>query len=440
MSEDKLKEQAMPRRFRAAMYDQGLFVFREICDQLIHCVVSLDGQIDRTIIEKAVRLTLDAEPVFGCRFVDHWCTPYWSRIGNLDDAGLFRLVDTTDVGRELSGFLATPIDPFKGPQVQVRIFRSTTDTLCIKVNHMVADAAGVKDYAYLLASLYRELSRDIKYKPAPNLGSRSLRQVSRHFGIIDKLRIMRRGFRDKKSMGAYWSAIPSANGTYNPVFVFRKISREKFRNLRLYGHRENATLHDMVLAAYYRALFEVINQCPGIPMGLITTADLRRYIPSGKTEAICNCSALVYSNIGMEIGDSFDDTLSRVQNDMNIRKADFLGLGDLPFLAIISRCLPHFLSKRLILRMILTRAKSGHFATALTNMGAIDYEKLDFGDVRVTDAFLTAPLSYYGLTSLLIGLSSFGESIAFSAGFYGSAQDALTVQRLLDFMIREMPG
>jgi len=69
-------------------------------------------------------------------------------------------IEFADVNRNLVDFLADPLDYLKGPQVKALLLRSATDTLCLKVCHLAADAWGVKKYADLLAAIYRELASD----------------------------------------------------------------------------------------------------------------------------------------------------------------------------------------------------------------------------------------------------------------------------------------
>ena len=99
------------------------------------------------------------------------------------------ITETTNVDQEIRRFLSIPIDPFEDPLAHMQVFRSERDTLCIRLNHLAGDGAGLKDYAYLLASIYTRLAHEPGYVPIPNLGgSRSLRQVSRRFSFLDKLK------------------------------------------------------------------------------------------------------------------------------------------------------------------------------------------------------------------------------------------------------------
>ncbi len=122
------------------MFDRAQFCTRAMCDAQIHCIISFNGRVDMERMSRAVRLTLDAEPVLGCRFVKRWWRPYWERRDDLDSIKLCEFTEKADIEQEVKQFLTTPIDPCKDPLVQVQILRSVTDTLCIKVNHVVADA------------------------------------------------------------------------------------------------------------------------------------------------------------------------------------------------------------------------------------------------------------------------------------------------------------
>ena len=92
-----------------------------------------------------------------CRYVEGWWRPYWRSIERIDYSKICTTIETENVENEILRFLFEEINPLEGPQTLVRIVRSTTDSLCINMNHMVGDAAGLKEYVYLLASIYRSL-------------------------------------------------------------------------------------------------------------------------------------------------------------------------------------------------------------------------------------------------------------------------------------------
>ncbi|QTA92254.1 phthiocerol/phthiodiolone dimycocerosyl transferase family protein [Desulfonema magnum] len=433
--------QSDPRRFASTMNDQGIFCGRVIGDMLIHCVVSFDNGIDENRMKKAVRLSLDAEPILGCRCVTGWWRMYWERRTDLDNIGLFRFAAAEDTEKEVIRFLTAPADPCEDPQIQLLLIRSERDTLCIKVNHVAADAGAVKAYAYLLASVYQKLGDNPGYTPEINLsGTRSMRQISSRFGFSDKFRMLRRGLRDLKNIflpRMNYSFSLTKGSVSDRTFLLRRIQSEQFRRLRDYGRQHGATINDLLLTAIYRAFFELIRPEPGIPLRLVTTADLRRYLPTKKAGAVCNLSGLVYLNMTRKSGSAFNDTLSEIRDRMNFIKKDFIGLGQPPLFVIPSKILPAAWNQWLGNRMFRQSLSIGKNIThAFTNMGIIDTEQLVFGSVKVSDAFLTAPVVFSPF--FLIGLSGFGESLTMSAGFCDTAVNKPVVEHLLSLIENEL--
>ena len=75
---------SIPDRFPAPPLDWLEYVARNVADQQLHCVIVFDKHVDAERMSQAVLLTLDAEPVLGCRFVYDRHRPYWERRHDLD--------------------------------------------------------------------------------------------------------------------------------------------------------------------------------------------------------------------------------------------------------------------------------------------------------------------------------------------------------------------
>jgi len=430
-----------PRRFRVPMNDKGVFSGLAMCDMLIHCVISFDGRIDESRMAKAVRLTMDAEPVLGCRLVTDWWRISWERRTDLDSLELFQMTVSGNVEQDITRFLTVPADPRKDPQVQILLIRSKTDTLCIKTSHVVADAGGVKTYAYLLASVYRQLAGNPEYRPEINLnGSRSMRQVSRQFGIMDKLRIIRRTFRDFRLNvfpERYCNFLLNKAERSDRTFATLRIDTDLFRAIRSYGRVRGATINDVMLAAIFRGFSDIISPLPEKPLRLVTTVDFRRFLRTGKSGAICNLSGIFYLKMYPNPGSGFDDTLLRIRGQMNFVKGDFIGLGTHPYFVLPSVISPDALNQWLGRRMIDVMFCNPHkIPPGLTNMGIIDTEQIVFDGPGVRDAFLTAPAFFSPL--FLIGLSGFAESLTMTAGFCGTALNKPVVEGVLNRIKREL--
>ncbi len=63
---------SIPKRFRCVMFDQTLYTMSSILDLQIGMVVTIDGRFNEKRLERAVRLSLDAESHLGCRFIPGW--------------------------------------------------------------------------------------------------------------------------------------------------------------------------------------------------------------------------------------------------------------------------------------------------------------------------------------------------------------------------------
>jgi len=423
----------IPSRFRASTQDQLNYLFRKVSSPEIHCVIAMAGQLDAERMARAVRLTMDAEPVLGCRFVKHPWRPYWERRDDLDRLHLCSVVEPQDPESELWRFIAMPLDPYEDSQVQVRIFRSGTDTLCVKLDHLAADGAGAIQYVYLLAAIYRELGAAPAYRPRPNLnGSRDQFQVFKHCGPLALFRALRRGYAPQATR-----CLPSKGKDLSGrAFAIRQINAEQFQAIKSYSHQHQFTVNDILLAALYRAVFEVIDPPLGEPFPLVVPINLRRYLPAGHVVPVCTLSGATTVAITRQSGETFDSVAARTHAAMEAIKSDCPGLASAVLLELYF--VPGFTPAEYAFYRIIGRAaKSGEGYLGLTNPGVIDERQMDFGDIKVADAYGVGGVAYppgFGITS-----STFRNAMTFTAGFCDTAIDRQDVEHFLDVFVRELP-
>ena len=436
----------LPKYSKVVLEDQILFWMRQSHDSQICCVITLDCRIDEKRLAKAVRLTLDVEPVLGSMFVKGFFRQYWKRCDDLDKMEFCRLVILPDEETDVAMFLSAtePVDLCKGPQVQVFILRSKTDTLCIKINHVVSDGGGIRDYAYLIASIYKKLSEDETYSPKLNVtGSRSLMQISRQFKLADKLKIIRRSLRDLSCFMfplKYWLSKLPEHDTSGRMFIFRKLDPKLFNAIKAYSIIHKATINDILITALFHAFYGLINTSTDALLRLVMTADLRRYLPNEKAEAICNLSGFIYLDIGRNLGDNFEDTLSRVHKQMNFFKSDYIGLGNFPVSIPVFKLLPLPFALWIHDQMGNIQKKeamnNGKISLLLTNTGFIDPQKLLFGNSHVLNAFITPPITFPPI--LAICASTFNQNLNLGTGFCETMISKDAVEELLDKMETEL--
>jgi len=437
--------ESLQRYIQARFLDNANYALSRVYVPQIHLFMEFAGQLDATRLKQALPLTMVAEPVLGCRFVPRCITPHWAGMTGETSTNppLLRekAADEQTLQSCLDRFLREPVQALQGPQLKALVLRSKErDRLIVKLNHQVVDAAGTKDFGYLLASLYRKLDGHPDHVPPANSGTRSLRQVYGRFSKRRLLRILCRFFVElAHNMIPYKSiTYPSGTATVGDyTFVFKRFSKERVTALKAYGKKMSATVNDLMVTALLRAY---VRQCKWNGNGalrIVGTVDLRRYVPNHQAKALCNLSSFYFLNLGDHLGKGFADTLCRVKNRMDALKAGNLGLsfalGNYLLLLPYPFVLKAFISGNTFSRL----AKTGNTPPSMTNLGPIDDKALDFGSPGVTAAEVWGPPCYPPL--LVPGLSGFRDTLTLSVGFFESAIPKKNLEELFDMVDQEFP-
>lgn len=438
----------IPKRIPSVLEEQILFWMDRCHDSHLQMVIYLEGQVDEVVLGRAVRLTLDAEPVLGCRFVTNLRTPYWERRDDLDAIRHVHLVRSTHPERSLREFFdGVCVDAGIGPQVIIWIVRSgSADTICIKVNHVAMDGRGVKEYGYLLASVYSKLKDDAGFRPETTpVDKRSLLQVSRNLSVFDKLKVVRRSFRDFAGYVLPITLSASCNINKEPsckALSVRRLNMRTFQDIRKSGKYSGYTVNDIVVAAFIKSFYEIVNPDPNALRRLVTTCDLRRYIPDTASLPVCNLSGFVYLDIGKNRTMCYREILEMVRDQMRRRKADYIGLGNLPVSMLIFKLLPFTWAMRIhdkisdiMKRQTMT---TGNVSLLFSNIGVIDLSRLRFHQVKAENAYITTPSAYPPVFA--VSLSGCDTGLTIAAGFYENTISRGSVERLFDNVEREILG
>jgi NRPS condensation-like uncharacterized protein len=437
----------IPSRFRVAAGDLVIYLSRFANDIVIRAVVTLAGRADEQRLRHALRLLLDAAPIAGCRYIERWRRPHFRRLETVDEAGLLQVLPAYGPGdpeATLTRYLLEPFEPFEGPLLRAALIRGVastpvsdtgvSDTLCLKAHHLFGDGAGVVEALYLLAELYAALEGDPDYAPTPNVdGNRSLRQVARQF-----------------PRGALWRAqgpaappfasdprwaldlAPGADGP--PAFITRAQPAGRLAAVRAYAHAHNATVNDVLLAAWYRAVYRLVQPPPGTPLAVATHINLRRHLPGGRAGAIANLSQMVSTNIGIELGATLADTVALVHAEMARVKDAPPSLA----LPLLLKVLPYGWVQRLfdVVAARLAQSAQPIFAgTLFNNVGALDPARLTFS-APVTNAYLTACVPTGAGLQVVAGTC--GEQLNVNALIREIGGNRRVLETLLDYFDQEL--
>lgn len=437
------KKEGIPKRFRAEMSDQSLFFSRRLSDLQNTCVIYFDGRLDVDRFAKAARLAVDAVPIMRCRYVEGWWNPCWKWVGNMDENKICRVIETEDTEEDVNRYLVGMTDPFEAPQVRFQVVRSQNDTLSINMNHMVGDGDGMRDFAPLVASIYKHLGENPRYRPEPNIhGDRSALQILKALDMSLRLRLLRS---DPHAPTAHptWRFPLDRHERRVSTTVLRKMPPDKFQTLRTYGKEHKATVNDVLLTAYYRALHEIIRPDPGLRLKVSVLTDWRRYLPSRRAGAVCNLIDLIHSDIGEELGDRFETTLEKVRTDMNVKKEAYPGLYGLLRRELRFRFVPYpVVKKRVISNAAAYQSKTDEVTTgfgltpSFSNIGVIDPQSLDFGDVAIRDVLFVGPSIFP--PGFQLQFSTFKKEISFYVRSCDAGNNMMRIGHFLDAFQNEL--
>lgn len=401
---------------------QHLFKVKNINDHTLHFVAEFSGQLDLERLRKAVDTTIDAFPLIRCGYKESKRQPYWEDKG-YTAGDIIEFIESTNTNECIIQHICKEIDAFNGPQLKIKIIESRKNhIMCVLINHMLCDAAGFKDYLYMLSYVYNNIDRKKDYFIAP-MGNRRTGQVLKAFSSLDKLKIML----SKINMSIHDDARFELEGDLNNPFIeIRKINKEQFCALKTYAKEHDATVNDIMLTAYMRVLFQLFGRTLPIPC----TVDLRKYLQDHMAGGICNLPTNIICNIGSEIGATFEQTLYKVKQVMDKQKSDVSCVKSLIMLEKVFDIFPYKIARAIV------EKNFSNPLIAFTNIGIIDKKRITFGEIEITEAFMTGSIKYSPFFQLAI--STFDNIATLSVNLYGTQLDKSKVSSFLDKFVNEL--
>ncbi len=401
----------------------------------IQAIMKLDGRLDFDKLNRAVRLSVEAEPLLKCRFVEE-NPPHWEPLENIGLVNYCFLQEVNDIDAAVQNFIVSQVNLDMDPMLHVRLLRSEQcDVLALKINHTFCDATGVKEYLQLLTDIYNTINKeDGQYIPVPRIGGRKDQdRLFEELGITNIDSIFIPGADVFQPM---WSFPWEPCGSNIPCMSVCKFPDGILDDMKEYARIRGATVNDLILTACYRAMIEMNDPVYGVPMEFPITVDLRRYLPDHKTNAIRNFSGAVGTKLDMILNEPFNETLQRVSNMMKGIKQAFPGLQSAIGLERIER-----ISYQEVLsyyQAVVETKKTQLFCPlycgdrclpTLSNVGYVSNSLIKFADSSVIDAFILPPV--VRAPGLLLMASSYNSALTLAAGYYKSTVNGEHIDELL---------
>ncbi|WP_234117380.1 siderophore synthetase [Clostridium hydrogenum] len=413
--------------FKSEIFDKLQFLFEtyKFNDHNLHCIMHFNGNINKTALKKALTMTLNVSPILSSKYVENVKEPYWEKVASSTFKDILTLVSTKN---EFNSFITSRINEATGPQVQACLLDSSKDSLCILMNHMICDAAGFKEYLYLLCNLYSNILKNPDYTANYLLnGDRSINIINNKFNFKTKFKTLM--FQGKESNGFINLNFPmSTEKEVKPFILTHEIPENRFLSIKKYCKNHEVTINDVTLAALYRAIYKLLNKNQ---LSISVAVDMRKYLKDKNINALTNLSATVISNLTIEPNDTFDDTALKVNNDMNLKKKNFIGLNAFVKISMLFKLFSYKHAKKLL--------KNGfkNPLIGMTNIGILDSKKLYFEGTQISNAFMFGSMKYKPYFQL--ALTSYNNIMTFTVNLYGNLKDKENIESFFILLDEELP-
>lgn len=423
-------------RLPACAQDRMHFVNLTTCNAVIQCVLSLDDCLDENLFLESVSRVLDSEPILRCQWVERSGSPRWDPSGS-DHQDFFRLVPAASLEPDLSDFMGATLDPRVDALVQVRVFRvsaagATKDTLCVKISHVASDLGGLRYFVLRLAETYGKLREGSGYRPADGPITRGGWQVFQHLSLNQKLRLFRKGKKDFLKKGQ-WRIPFHGLGRGGVRYITRTADQDQFQALSQYAHRHRATMNQVMLAGFARALRLFTGAEPGVALPLINTLDLRHYLRGERAPGICNLSVPLLPTVAFHDGDTFESTLAQVKSEMLEQKRTVPGVFQMLSIEMLFLAPFSFVRKQFD-KIFAEAERNGTSIPVFSDGGPADVK---IPGHRVVHAYGTGPVAY--APAFMVTASVFRNSITWATGFCEESISCAAIEHFFDLMFRELP-
>ncbi len=350
--------------------DKSQYIAHQFNDNTIRFVLKYPCRIDAQRLEKAMEVMVQRLDILHSSFyVGIWGTR-WDVNENYETSGFMDVSEAEgDVLEAAKQAALLSVDYSRAVQVRCCLFSNQSESaFAFLVGHMCADG---RDAVYLLKKLieiYNALSEGgTGEEVALKSGNRSVKQCysgDPEMLSFDVDKLILKKISEIKSAYCYLTEEEGVPGIAECIVPKESISRRR----KLV---KDATVNDVILAAYFRAYVKQMNLTVDTPVGMASMMDLRKYIPESDSAGIANLSGPISINLASGIGSDFEYTLSEVTRQNTALKKD--KKAGLDFILAIQKMY------KVIPFPLVVRAGEkvyGNMSIGMTNLGNIKGEQL----------------------------------------------------------------
>ncbi len=421
----------MERKLNAELWDKMHYLFRDYNDRMVHVELHYDFRIDIEALKTVLICFFEKAPVLHSSFTDNRIAPYWTvKDYHISDVLTVKEVSEAALADEINAFLVQYIPPEASIQMKAAVFfHGESSVLCLVENHMCMDGGDLKYFMNALCENYNAYVTAGKSPVALRTGTRSYEAVYEDFSATER-RIAKSLYKNINRRDGH--AFPLTPDTLrdSSFIARRKLSAETFDRLRAAGKQRGATVNDMLLTAYFDALYKIANFSQEDEVSISCAVDLRRHIKDNSDQGVTNQTAWMQCSIP-KLGGSIFETLEFVKASSAAFKRDpFMGLHGLPLLSLGYKILPLAASEEII------KVGYANPLIAMSNIGVLDAQKLALEGHEPTDGFMSGAVKYKPY--VLLSATSLRKELTLSMCVRGNEADRAVVERFFDIYERSV--
>ena len=422
-------------RMKAQLWDKTQYFLSNFYDRMMHYAVFYDGELDIDLIRKSVKAVVDKVPALHSQYKANWIRPYWKIREDYTLEEMADFEEVEDLESATMDFLKGEMSHKDKLQFKCKVFKSKGKcSFATIVNHQCFDGSDYKYVMFKIVECYNAFKRD---------------------GNIDNV-VIKDGTRDlsqlydnmdpeaaKKAKGLYNNASKTGIDTKfrftddtdcEKRFITKMISKDLFNKVKAKGKAFGASINDIMLTAYFRALVKETGCKNDEPINITSMMDLRRHMKGGDTVGVTNMTAFMPCKLSEGIGGTFEDTLARVNEQTLKQKNDNVaGLYGIPLLGLAY--------KLFWLDCIATFAiRLGYYnpLIQMSNLGILKAEQVNFDGCEMYDCFMTGAVKYKPYFQFTCVTRD--GNLKFCVAEKCSARDEKLIRGFFDDMEKELEG
>ena len=422
----------MERRLNAELWDKMHYLFRDYNDRMVHVELHYDFEINVEALKTVLICFFEKAPVLHSSFTDNHIHPYWTvKDYHINDVLTVKEVGEEALSDEINSFLVQYIPPDADIQMKVAVFNhSGKSTLCLVENHMCMDGGDLK---YFMKALCKNYNDYIENKVSPidlRTGTRSYEAVYEDFTAGER-KVAKNLYKNINTPDKHGFPLTPDDDIRDRSFIARrKLSAQKFDEIRAAGKSRGATINDMILTSYFYSLYELASFDINDSVSISCAIDLRRHIKDNSDQGVTNQTAWMQCKVPKRGNDIFE-TLEFVKRSSNQFKQDrYMGLHGLPLLSLGYKIMPHAASEEII------KVGYANPLLAMSNIGILEVDKLALEGHEPTDGFMSGAVKYKPY--VLLSATSMRKELTLSMCVRGNDEDKKIVEHFFDLLEKNL--